>query len=337
MFNAIFAGVDVGGTNTKVGLVDDAGDIIADESFPTDQQRGPDFALGQASRVIEKLLRNAGKDSGHLIAAGVATPGPMDIPNGLVLTPFNMAGWRNFNVRDAFAQLIQKPVVFANDAGAAAFGEYWIGSGREYSSMILITLGTGIGGGIIIEDHSIDGAHSHGAEVGHITVDISKNARLCSCGKRGHLEAYASATALVDRCREALDRGTESSLANRNSKVIPLTALDIANAANDGDSLANEMIFETACFLGQGISSLAHIVDPEAVFLGGAMTFGGSESALGQHFIGVIRQVVKDCALPIIGEHLTIGFASLGAKAGFVGAAGLARRKFGQSVARASA
>lgn len=337
MSDAIFAGVDVGGTNTKVGLVDQAGLIIADASFPTEQHRGPDFALGQAYRIIVQQLRDAGMESRQLVAAGVATPGPMDIPNGLVLTPFNMSGWRNFNVRDAFAQLIQKPVVFANDAGAAAFGEYWIGSGREYSSMILITLGTGIGGGIIIDDHSVDGAHSHGAEVGHITVDISKHARLCSCGKRGHLEAYASATALVDRCRQALDGRTNSSLSNRHSSSNPLTALDIANAANDGDSLANEIVFDTACFLGQGISSLAHVVDPQAVFLGGAMTFGGSESALGQYFIGIIRKVVQDCSLPIIGENLTVGFASLGPKAGFVGAAGLARRQFSQIVNRASA
>jgi len=235
-----FAGIDVGGTNVKIGIVDDNGKIIADNKFPTKAKDSPDVAVEQAKRELTGLLADKGLDWDQVAAVGVGTPGPMDIKAGLILTPNNLPGWHNYPIREKLSQTLDKPVTFANDANAASFGEYWVGGGQAFASMILLTLGTGVGGGIIIDNFSIDGEHSHGAEIGHISIDTSDQARVCSCGVRGHLEAYASATALVDRTREALSTplGSSSCLRKQTGDASPLSALMISNAAEAGDEFA---------------------------------------------------------------------------------------------------
>ena len=322
MKQPIYAGVDVGGTNTKVGIVGENGDVVATTKFPTQPKMQPAVCLGNAADCIKQLLSDAGMEYNDLMSVGLATPGPMDIPNGMVLTPFNLPGWRHTNVQKTLADLTQRRVAFSNDAGAAAFGEYWVGSGRRFDSIILITLGTGVGGGIIINDFALDGAHSHGAEIGHMIVDPTENARTCACGGKGHLEAYASATALVARCKEALASGTQSLLSSDET----ITALEIYQAAQKGDALANSLITETANFLGDGIASLLHTVDPQAILLGGAMNFGGSESEIGRAFVEQICARAKPNCLPLLAEKMTVQYAKLGSDAGFIGAAGLARQ-----------
>ena len=324
----LFAGVDVGGTNIKVGIVDDSGQIIAQTKFPTEQQLGPQTALSRATSTITELVENAGRSMKEVGAVGLGTPGPMDIPDGMILTPTNLPAWRNFPVCDTLSEMTGLPVAFANDAAAASFGEYWIGTGRHAKSMILITLGTGVGGGIIVNDFSIDGSHSLGAEIGHMTVDFSESARLCSCGQRGHLEAYASATALVAIAEQQLAEGASSSLRDMISEASPLTALMISQAATAGDEFAHQLVMSTADWLARGIMILAHVIDPCMVLLGGAMNFGGDESPLGREFLDRIRVKIRNCTFPMIGDNLRIEFASLGSDAGYVGAAGLARRHY---------
>ena len=168
----LFVGVDVGGTNIKIGVVDDNGDRLAYTKFPTQADQPPEGSIERIESVVQELLDGAGLKKEDVAAVGLGTPGPMDIARGMILTPFNMPGWHNFAIRDALSKALDKPVAFTNDANAAALGEYWIGSGRQYSSMILITLGTGVGGGIIINDVSIDGAHSHGSEIGLSLIHI---------------------------------------------------------------------------------------------------------------------------------------------------------------------
>src|SRR5262249_9163376 len=138
-------------------------------------------------------------------ALGVATPGTMDIPAGVILEPPNLKPWQNVPVRQHIESAFGKPTAFQNDANAAAFGEYWTGAGKDVHSMVLFTLGTGVGGGIIVNDEIIEGEHSHGAELGHIKIDLTRP-RQCSCGRWGCLEAYASATAVVKRAHEALNQ-----------------------------------------------------------------------------------------------------------------------------------
>lgn len=327
----LFAGVDVGGTNVKIGLVDNAGRIVAQTKFPTQPDASPEVAIEHAKLELEQLVDATPFNWSDVAAAGLGTPGPMDIHQGVILTPTNLPGWHHFPVRDRLNEALGKPVVYANDAGAAAFGEYWVGGGKAYSSMILITLGTGVGGGIIINDFSIDGANSHGAEIGHITIDTRPDARICGCEKPGHLEAYASASALVERTREALAElsGTDPSiLRNMIGDASPLSALMISQAAEQGDDLAQKMIGETAQFLGRGVALLAHVIDPAAFILGGAMNFGGSQSPQGQKFLQDIMAEARLHMFPVLAERLIVKFAELGSEAGFVGAAGLSRVEY---------
>jgi glucokinase len=237
----------------------------------------------------------------------------------------NLKGWDDFPLRDRVSFHCGLPVSFANDAGAAAYGEFWVGTGREFHSMVLFTLGTGIGCGIIIGDMSIDGEHSHGAECGHIIIDSAENARLCGCGQRGHLEAYASATAVIERTRDQLEAGRPSSIHDQLADGCKLTPKLIAFEAEKGDELSLEIIAETARWLGIGIVSLLHTIDPDGVLLGGAMTFGGNDSPLGRRFLAWVREEVRRRAFPLLAEKTVVDFASLGSDAGFIGAAGLAR------------
>ncbi len=320
----LFAGVDVGGTNVKIGIASNEGDVVGQSHFPTDQDRGPQYAIATAVEELKKLAANAEFEFSDVVAVGLGTPGTMDIPSGMILEPTNLPGWRHFNVRDGLAAAIGRSVTYTNDATAAAYGEFWAGGGSSFESMVLITLGTGVGGGIILGDHWIDGAHSHGSEVGHIVVDTAPNARMCGCGKRGHLEAYTSATGLVGRTREKIESGVRTSLRTCD----PLTALDVSNAASSGDAVAVELVMETADYLARGIATLAHVIDPEVFLLGGAMNFGGSQSELGRQFLARIIERVSNWTFPTVANHLTIEFARLGSSAGWVGAAGLGRVEY---------
>lgn len=327
----LFAGIDVGGTNIKIGIVDDRGQIVAKTKFPTQPDKSPDVAIEQAKIGLEKLLEPTEFDWPDVVAAGLGTPGPMDVPRGMILTPINLPGWHDFPIRDRLVEALKKPVTFANDANAAGFGEYWVGGGQDYQSMVLLTLGTGVGGGIIIDDLSIDGANSHGAEVGHIVIETGPDARLCRCGQPGHLEAYASATALVERTIEAMgdpQTGKKTLLRQRICEASPLSALMVSEAATEGDEFAISMVRETARYLGRGIDLLAHIIDPAAFILGGAMNFGGASTVLGKQFLNDVMNETRGRVFPVLGEKLIVDFAQLGSEAGLVGAAGLARAQY---------
>ena len=320
----VFAGVDVGGTNIKLGIVDDDGRTLVRHSIPTEEERGPVDAMRRASDEIERMLEESNRQPSDLVAVGLATPGTMDIEAGLLLHPHNLPNWWDFPIRDCLREASGHPVWFANDANAAAFGEFWIGSGLEYRSIAFFTLGTGVGGGIIIGSLSVDGENSAGSELGHTIIDCTDTGRMCGCGHRGHLEAYASAKAVVKRTEEALDAGAESSLHDQRRQG-PLTPLVVAQQAEAGDALARQIVMDTAMYLGIGAVNVMHTVDPGAVIFGGAMTFGGEQSALGQSFLDRIRQEVVSRAFPVLAKRTQIRFATLGGDAGYIGAAGIAR------------
>jgi glucokinase len=249
----------------------------------------------------------------------------MDIPCGMLLDPPNLPGWIDFPLRDRVAEHCGLQVVFANDAGAATYGEFWVGSGREFNSMFMLTLGTGIGCGIIVDDMSIDGRHSHGAECGHMIIDCRDEARLCQCGRTGHLEAYTGAVAVTKRTQEALDAGRASSLTQRLASGEALSPLLVSHEAEAGDELSTSIILETGKFLAVGIVSLMHTIDPDGVIIGGAMTFGGNTTSIGRRFLQAVRDEVRRRAFPVPAQMTKIDYASLGGDAGFIGAAGLAR------------
>jgi len=325
----LWAGVDLGGTNIKSALVDDDGRMVAFRTEPTNAAAGPEDAAARMGRSVHLLAGDVGVATSDLAGVGLGTPGPQDLVTGTIIRAGNLPGWDSFPIRDRVAVHCGHPVVYSNDAGAAAFGEFWVGSGREYGSLVLLTLGTGIGAGIIIGELSIDGAHSHGSECGHNIVDAAPTARRCPCGHTGHLEAYASATSLVARAREALAAGGDAAAGSLGRAVAagePLTPILIGREMAAGDPLAADLVLETARWLGIGIVTLMHTIDPEAVILGGAMLFGGEAAPVGRAFLERVRAEVRGRTFPILAEKTVIRFASLGGDAGAIGAAGLARR-----------
>jgi glucokinase len=317
----LFVGLDVGGTTMKAGVVDDAGRPLTDPvTLPTEAAKGQEHGLAVMAETIRRAVAVAKLTMDRIAAVGVATPGSMDLAAGLILDPPNLKPWRNVPVRQYIADAFRRPTAFQNDANAAAFGEYWAGAGKEVHSMVLFTLGTGVGGGIIIGDRVLEGEHSHGAELGHIKIELTAP-RLCGCGKRGCLEAYASATAVVQRTHEALAADAGRSALHR---VVhdrgEITARDVFRAADGGDELAATVVNDTARYLAVGAANLMHVVDPDVVAFAGGMT------AAGEPFLARIREYVRAFAFPVPAAKCQIRYAQLGTDAGFIGAAGCARQ-----------
>lgn len=324
-----YMGVDVGGTNIKAGVVANDGTPLSRASVPTEATKGPEAGVQNIGKAVEKALAECSLSMDDIRAIGLATPGTMDIPAGMLLNPHNLPGWRDFPIRQRVARRLDKPTILQNDANAAAYGEYWSGAGREAHSLVCWTLGTGIGCGIVIGDLVLQGEHSHGAECGHVIIAM-ENGRLCASGQYGTLEAYASGTAIVQRCREALEAGRDSLI---NEKIAPgdrLTPLLIAQAAEAGDTLADELIMQTAKYMGVGTTTVMHTIDPDMVLLGGAMTFGRNETELGRRFLARIKEEVKARAFPVPYAKTRIDYATLAGNAGYIGAAGCARLEFGE-------
>jgi glucokinase len=318
-----FVGLDVGGTNMKAGVVDDAGRPLCPAvSLPTEAHRGQEHGLERMCETIRLALSGAGLKRDDIAAIGVATPGLMDIPAGVILDPMNLRPWKNVPVRRHIAEAFGLPTAFQNDANAAAYGEYWAGGGRGARSMVLFTLGTGVGGGVILNGAAdgwvLEGEHSHGAEVGHMKIEMT-NPRRCGCGRLGCLEAYASATAVVQRTREALAAGEASLLGRQVAAGGELTARDVFAAAAQGDALADRLVEETAYYLGVGAMNLMHLINPDAV------VFGGGMIAAGPAFLERIRRHVQALAFPVPAARTRICYAELGNDAGFIGAAGCGR------------
>lgn len=321
----LFLGIDVGGTNIKAGIVTDRGAVVSSVAVPTEAARGAEHGVGQIALAVDQCLKASATRTSEITAAGLATPGTMDIPAGMLLDPPNLPGWNDFPIRDRVAKAIGLPTILQNDANAAAYGEYWAGMARDARSLVFFTLGTGLGGGIIVDDHIIEGEHSHGSECGHMLLEMD-NGRLCGTGQYGTAEAYCSATSLLKRFQEAIDAGKSTSVLSRVSAVSQVTPLIIAEEAEKGDLLSNELILEMARCLGAAVTSVVHIIDPSTVLLGGAMTFGRNETRIGRDFLHRVRQEFRARTFSTLKDRVLIDYASLGGNAGFIGAAGCARQ-----------
>jgi glucokinase len=322
-------GVDVGGTNLKAGVVDDRGAPLSQVIRPTEAGRGPEVGIDNIVQTLETAISQCGLGRDDIAGVGLATPGTMDIPAGMLLDPPNLPGWKNVPIRQLVSDRVGLPTILQNDANAAAYGEFWAGAARDARSLVFWTLGTGVGCGIIIGDLVVEGAHSTGAECGHIVIEMH-NGRLCGTGQFGTLEAYAGAKAVVLRCQEAIRTGRGTVLKEWIADGTELTPLLIAEAAEAGDPMALDLILETARFMGVGTVTVMHTIDPEMVLIGGAMTFGGAGSPIGRQFLDALRAEVKRRTFPVLAEKTIIDYASLGNDAGYIGAAGCARLKLRQ-------
>lgn len=317
-----FLGVDLGGTNIKAGVVDDTGRPLSSVSLTTEADRGPEHGVQRICQTAREAVIKSELTLDDIHSVGVGSPGPMDLQEQIIINPHNLPGWINLPLAAKVSENLGLRAVLQNDANAAAYGEFWAGAGRGCHTLVQFTLGTGIGSGIILGGQIWEGRHSHGAEAGHIRIDIRPEARLNGTGLYGSLEAYASATAVVARTQDALAAGEPSSLAATVESGQRLTARIIFEAGAAGDALAARIVEETAFYLAVGAVNLMHTIDPDIVVYSGGMI------AAGGPFLERICHYVRDNALPIPAAKTRIAFAELGTDAGFIGAAGCARMKF---------
>ncbi len=269
-------GVDIGGTNLVVGSVaEDGSTVVATASEPTHSEAGAtdvvDRLVGLAERAIANTRREA--PGGEILGVGVGAPGPLDTKRGIVLLTPNL-GWVNMPLRQLIHDRLGLPAALDNDANCAVLGEWWVGAARGARHAIGITIGTGIGGGIIIDGKLYHGASDVAGEIGHTTIDTE--GRRCKCGNYGCLEAYASGPNIALRAVEELEAGAESRLrALVGGDLGKITAQTVYQAAADGDELALEVVNDTAKFLGVGIGNLLNVFNPEVVVVCGGVTLAG--------------------------------------------------------------
>jgi glucokinase len=269
-------GIDIGGTNLVVGSVaEDGSAMVAAASEPTHSEAGAtdvvDRLVGLAERAIATTRREA--PGAEILGVGVGAPGPLDTKRGIVLLTPNL-GWVNMPLRQLIHDRLGLPAALDNDANCAVLGEWWVGAARGARHAIGITIGTGIGGGLIIDGRLYHGASDVAGEIGHTTIDTE--GRRCKCGNYGCLEAYASGPNIALRAVEELEAGAESRLrALVGGDLRMITAQTVYQAAADGDELALEVVNDTAKFLGVGIGNLLNVFNPEVVVVCGGVTLAG--------------------------------------------------------------
>lgn len=262
-------GVDVGGTTVKIAYFNENGDLLDKWEIPTVTANGgerilPDIAASVLSYLQEKKISKE-----DILGVGLDVPGPVD-ENGVVNRCVNL-GWGVFNVVEAMEKLVGMPVCAGNDATVAALGECWKGGGAGCKNLVMATLGTGVGGGIVIGGNVIHGVHGAGGEIGHITLEPDET-EVCGCGKRGCVEQYCSATGIV---RLAKKRLAADSTASVLRDVPEISAKAVFDAGKAGDALANEVLEQVYGYLGRFLADVCCVVDPEAVVLGGGVSKAG--------------------------------------------------------------
>lgn len=309
-------GIDLGGTFVKYGLVGEGGEIIGKGKASTPAGCG----YAETVEVIASAVRNITEQGIRICGIGIGAPGVVDGEKGIVLTSGNL-GWENKPLACDLSKSLGIPVALTNDANAAAFGEYACGAGSSYKSVVLITLGTGVGSGIVLNGKLYEGNEGAGAELGHEVIRFG--GEKCACGRRGCFEAYASATALIRQTRRAMERNTASALwqlcGGNPDKVNGKTAFD---GAKEGDATAKRVVNKYLSYLSEGLANIANTLRPEAILIGGGI------SAQGESLTEPLQKRVDKLMLGH-GRYAPVKIltASLGNDAGLVGAAMLAKQR----------
>ena len=300
-------GVDLGCTTVKIAYFDENGTMLHKWEIPTNTENKGAQILPDIAAAIRDYLNTNNIAPSSLFGIGIGVPGPVD-GDGVVAGCDNL-GWDSFNVSQRLQELTNLPVVAGNDATVAALGECWKGSGKGYKNMLLVTLGTGVGGGIVVDGKVILGAHGAAGEIGHMVLNRNETAT-CGCGKRGCAEQYCSATGIVRLAKNYLaENDTPSCLRG----IEMLTAKDIFDSAKDGDAAAAAILEQVYAYMGEFIANVCIVLNPEAVVIGGGVSKAGQVllDGLKRHFDKYIYHA---------STKVTFALASLGNDAGAYGA-----------------
>lgn len=309
-------GVDIGGTTVKIAYFDETGEMLDTWEIPTVRENGGERILPDVAASLDEYIRSHGVGRDTLIGVGVGVPGPVD-GRGMVNMCVNL-GWGRKDIPAELKALTGLPVMAGNDANVAALGEYWKGSGREYDSMVMATLGTGVGGGIVVDGRLLHGAHGAGGEIGHLVLNRHETER-CGCGNRGCAEQYCSASGLARLAKNRLAQDDAPSVLRQIDAPV---AKDIFDAGKRGDAVALEILEQYFDYLGEFLATVCAVIDPQVVVLGGGVSKAGA-----MLLDGVRRGYEKFCFHGIRDVKFTI--AELENAAGAYGAFKLALDAFG--------
>lgn len=312
--NQVYAGIDIGGTNIKFGLFDAQGTILYKEQRPTMAEKGPTPLLHLVTNIAERLLYYAAEESYLVKWVGVGSPGAIDHRTGKVVGPSpNIEGWVGTEIGASMSERLNMPVFVDNDANSMALAETRFGAAMGARSVVCATVGTGVGGGVIIDGKLVHGSTSSAGELGHMTISV--DGPECACGNRGCIESFCSSQAIIDRTKAKLKKGlTDIFKEVLEGSIDNLTIKKLFAAARKGDPVAAEVIEETAVYLGVGLSGVVNLLNPEVVVVGGGITDGGAG------FVSAVAREIKKRAFFSATEKLLVVKAALGNDAGFMGA-----------------
>ncbi|MFW0780433.1 ROK family glucokinase [Rossellomorea marisflavi] len=308
-------GVDLGGTTTKIAFLSTYGEILYKWEIPTDKSDSGKHIIAHIAKSIDAKLEQLDVKKEQLIGIGMGAPGPVEMRRGIIYEAINLGWSENTPLKDLIEMETGLPAVIDNDANCAALGEMWKGAGNGAKDLVCVTLGTGVGGGVITNGEIVHGIRGAGGEIGHITV-VPKGGYSCNCGKTGCLETVASATGVVRVAREKLKSSTEDSVL-RDLKVIG--SKQVFDAARTGDSLALKIVDQLAYYLGLSLANLGNAVNPEKIVIGGGV------SKAGKTLLEPVMNYFKRFAFPKVRTSTTIDIATLENDAGVIGAAWLVK------------
>ena len=303
-------GVDLGGTTAKIGLFTTAGELLEKWEVPTDTSNAGEHILENLAAAVQGKMQEKGLTADQVEGVGIGVPGPVLNSRIVPIICANLGGWGSRNVSEELSALLGGiKVLVGNDANVAALGEIWVGAAKGCRSAVMVTLGTGVGGGVIVNGRVIDGAHGAGGEIGHITVNRHETAT-CGCGKHGCLEQYSSATGVVRCMKKLLDEDPDTPCVLRGTDFV---AKDVFDAARSGDVLAAREVDQMTATLGMALANIAAVVDPEMFLIGGGVARAGAVlfDPLTAHYRDTAFRSCRD---------IPIKAASLGNDAGIYGA-----------------
>lgn len=308
-----YVGIDLGGTFIKGGIVDDLGQIIYEDKTPTESEKGADGVATNIANLVKTLLDKVGLGTDDVEGIGMGVPGMIDSKAGNVIYSNNLK-WKDFRIGESVSKMTGLKVKIANDANVAALGEVKFGAAKEYDDAVLLTLGTGVGGGIVVDGKLVEGNKSAGAELGHMVIEYGGEA--CTCGRKGCLEAYASATALIRDTKRAMEAHKDSKMWEAGSleTVSGKTAFDYKTSDPYAKAVVDNYVAHLAC----GITNVANVFRPQAVILGGGVC------AQGDALVKPLQELVdKEIFAGELGPRVPVLIAKLGNSAGLLGAAAL--------------
>ncbi|WP_342416232.1 ROK family glucokinase [Paenibacillus sp. FSL R10-2782] len=315
MSESIYVGVDLGGTAIKVGICNEDGQLLHTYEGPTETAKGVDVVISNIEKYVRHIVEQSPYEWDQLKGVGAGVAGFTNVREGIIVLAPNI-GFRDVPIRALLEERIGKPVKIDNDANVAALGEAWAGAGKGIENCVCYTLGTGVGGGIIINGKIYQGFSGMAGEIGHISVVPDLEAIQCGCGKMGCLETVSSATGIIRMANDAVERGDRTSLA----LVDQIAAKEVFDAAKAGDEVALRIVKRAAFYLGKSMAAVATVLNPELFIVGGGV------SKAGDFLFEEMRLVYAKLTPEPLQQGVFIVPAALGNDAGIVGAAGLLLR-----------